>query len=659
VRAITAAGLGAIGAGGGGGGGGSLAADYLGWLSIGQSTAVGGASTASGASQPYSNVKLSDSIVASATNGWIWSRLTTYAGPSIVYPNVKNGFHYLTSSGGVSGSAEPTWPTTVGGTVSDGSVTWTAVVDAAYPYDVTNPASSTLSFASLVTPTRYVQVNGNANDYPTNILGQSQGFAGTAEACALAIIANTPTPTFVLHDVAVGGTSLVNIDKGGGTKSYAAALNEIKNAKHLANAISKTYALDCFVFSHGEADGGTDGAYQSGVITYNESHLQVDLKAVTGQTATIPLLLTQQTSSPVWGPSGAPPFSAAAQLRLATRTGYALACTSYQYPYTGGFGQHLTAQGYDLRGEKIGQVRDVFVRQGGSWTIPRPTSFSASSGSTSVVVTFAVQSGMTPLQFRTTDLLGSANSGPHQTGTLSTVWSAAKGFEASILTGIAITGATNASPIVLTTAVPHGIPAGTVIQIVDVGGNTAANGNYGVSSVTSTTITLNNTAGNGAFTSGGFILLPVIGATNVAGIVITTPIAHGLSTGDVVTIGGVRGNTAANGHFVVTVLTSTTFQLNGSTGNGAYTIGGAITKQIKIDSVAVQSGNQVAITLHAAPGTGLAIGYAWTPDDVTINAGGMGTGCRYGMLSDSDTFVGRSGTAQPNFAAIFQQRSLT
>lgn len=65
----------------------------------------------------------------------------------------------------------------------------------------------------------------------------------------------------------------------------------------------------------------------------------------------------------------------------------------------------------------------------------------------------------------------------------------------------------------------------------------------------------------------------VTGATNASPIVVTSA-AHGLTTGQRVTVASVAGNTAANGDFTVTVLTSGTFSLDGSTGNGAYTSGG-------------------------------------------------------------------------------------
>lgn len=70
--------------------------------------------------------------------------------------------------------------------------------------------------------------------------------------------------------------------------------------------------------------------------------------------------------------------------------------------------------------------------------------------------------------------------------------------------------------------------------------------------------------------------LTISGATDATPIVVTTT-THGLSTGDVVVVSGVGGNTAANGTFVITVTDATHFSLNGSAGNASYTSGGTAT----------------------------------------------------------------------------------
>lgn len=65
----------------------------------------------------------------------------------------------------------------------------------------------------------------------------------------------------------------------------------------------------------------------------------------------------------------------------------------------------------------------------------------------------------------------------------------------------------------------------------------------------------------------------VTGANTSSPITITS-VAHGLVTGNIVTVKNVGGQTGANGTFAVTRLTDNTFQLVGSTTVGAYTSGG-------------------------------------------------------------------------------------
>ncbi|EMI18271.1 BNR repeat-containing protein, partial [Rhodopirellula maiorica SM1] len=66
----------------------------------------------------------------------------------------------------------------------------------------------------------------------------------------------------------------------------------------------------------------------------------------------------------------------------------------------------------------------------------------------------------------------------------------------------AITGATNATPIVITSA-NHGLVSGSYVVIDGVAGNTAANGFYRVTRLTDNTFSLDNSSGNGDYVSGG------------------------------------------------------------------------------------------------------------------------------------------------------------
>jgi len=75
----------------------------------------------------------------------------------------------------------------------------------------------------------------------------------------------------------------------------------------------------------------------------------------------------------------------------------------------------------------------------------------------------------------------------------------------------AITGATNASPIVITSA-SHGASNGDIIVVRGIVGNTSANGTWKAASVATNTITLTtvndglNSTGNGAYSSGGCLI---------------------------------------------------------------------------------------------------------------------------------------------------------
>lgn len=84
-------------------------------------------------------------------------------------------------------------------------------------------------------------------------------------------------------------------------------------------------------------------------------------------------------------------------------------------------------------------------------------------------------------------------------------------------------------------------------------------------------VTVSTNSGTTTINSGA-----VTDATNATPIVITSA-SHGLSTGTKVTIASVGGNTAANGTWIIDVVTANTFSLRTSVGNGAYTAGGTWT----------------------------------------------------------------------------------
>ncbi len=103
-----------------------------------------------------------------------WAGSTAYSLGDIVEPTTPNYYYYVCTSAGNSGGTEPaTWSTTIGGTVSDGTVTWTV----AYHYEYTLTEGDHQFFSKayrrrLVIP-NYIQVDSFAQS--------GDGYSGYAE----------------------------------------------------------------------------------------------------------------------------------------------------------------------------------------------------------------------------------------------------------------------------------------------------------------------------------------------------------------------------------------------------------------------------------------------------------------------------------------------
>lgn len=143
-------------------------------------------------------------------------------------------------------------------------------------------------------------------------------------------------------------------------------------------------------------------------------------------------------------------------------------------------------------------------------------------------------------------------------------------------TGV-VTGASNASPIVITSN-NHGLATGNLVTITGISGNEAANGqDWSITVLTANTFSLVGSTGTGGYAGGGTWTATQTGnitaATNAAPIQITS-VGHSLGNGDLVEITGVNGNTLSNGLWVITVVDANNFTLNGSIGNGTYVSGG-------------------------------------------------------------------------------------
>lgn len=128
----------------------SVAADrYVSALSNELSTASG--YTAGGAT-------VTGSFALTAANSWASTAATStaYTVGQIRRPSAGNGFLYRCVVAGTSGGSAPTWPTVVGTTVADGSVTWLNVGVALVVLDL---ADATLWTSFSAGPYRYLVVS--------------------------------------------------------------------------------------------------------------------------------------------------------------------------------------------------------------------------------------------------------------------------------------------------------------------------------------------------------------------------------------------------------------------------------------------------------------------------------------------------------------------
>ena len=102
-----------------------------------------------------------------AANSWstAWAASTAYTQGAVVRPSTANGFLYYAEAGGTSGSVAPTFPTTVGATVVDGSVTWTCIGESIIQLSSASPSwtASTLTAAYAVI---YDAQSGTASTEP-------------------------------------------------------------------------------------------------------------------------------------------------------------------------------------------------------------------------------------------------------------------------------------------------------------------------------------------------------------------------------------------------------------------------------------------------------------------------------------------------------------
>ncbi|RYZ55754.1 MAG: dockerin [Proteobacteria bacterium] len=261
---------------------------------------------------------------------------------------------------------------------------------------------------------------GEYGTYPKNILGASHHHSMADVITRLSMKFKNKDYVTAHTEVGLSGTGYEGIKKGGNGNSYNPALFEAKAFSELAKAQGKRYGVGAILLTHGENDW-KNPLYKEQMAQMQADYDQ-DLKAITGQSNTIPLFTSQQHAYPcaINLPDGVAQKDYSTQKQWHVGNDYPgrvyTVGPKYQYEYRDTI--HLTVAGYDAFGEKAGEVYYRTMELGEDWHPLKPVTIKR-MGEHSLRVNFYVPNP--PLRW------DEKMEAPHQTANQE--WKEGKGFE--------------------------------------------------------------------------------------------------------------------------------------------------------------------------------------------------------------------------------------
>jgi hypothetical protein len=275
-----------------------------------------------------------------------------------------------------------------------------------------NPDDSSIMLVPLVEPVGRA-AQAYPSSWPTNISGETPHASMANQVTALLAAATGQPYTGIHGEFGENGQCMTYLKKGAtesgvNGRAFEATLIETRAIKRLADAANKTFGVGAIIITHGECDAGNSN-YEADLVQLWTDY-NTDLKAITGQTQSIALLVSQQNAI---NDRSASTF---AQWRVGVNHPDDITCIGPKYQYESSDATHLVTDGYRALGEKYGQVYFERVILGRPWQPLQPTGV-AREGRV-ITVTFHVP--VPPLTWETTFQT------PHG-GT--PAWQAGKGFE--------------------------------------------------------------------------------------------------------------------------------------------------------------------------------------------------------------------------------------
>ncbi len=239
--------------------------------------------------------------------------------------------------------------------------------DLDWPID---PNDATLEMVPLTEP-----IGRRAPTYPSawpeNIASETIHSAMANQVTALVMDAADRDYVGVHGQFGENGQCIGYLEKGAtesgvNGRAFAATLIATEAITRLAAAEGKTYGVGAITVIHGECDAGNTG-YEDDLVQLWTDY-NTDIQALTGQTESIQMLLSQQNSTNDHS------ASTLAQWRVGVNHPEDIVCVGPTYQYDSLDGTHLNGNGYRRLGEKFAQVYFERVVLGRDWQPLQPTS---------------------------------------------------------------------------------------------------------------------------------------------------------------------------------------------------------------------------------------------------------------------------------------------